>query len=99
MDICRINADGTGETRLLSRRDYDSHPVVSPDAGWIAFVAASNGNPEIYIMKIEGSHLFRLTRHAASDRWPEWSPDGTNLIFSSDRSGTFALYEIDVPGI
>lgn len=42
------------------------------------------------------SALMRLTRSFASDISPHWSPDGTRIIFSSDRGGKFALYEISL---
>ena len=41
---------------------------------------------EIFIVNADGSALVRVTRNTFADRHPTWSPDGTYLIFSSDRT-------------
>jgi len=48
------------------------------------------------MMNADGSGLVRLTRDLGSDIYPHWSPDGRKLIFTSDRSGKYAIYEMDV---
>ena len=97
MDICRIGSDGSDEKRLLSRRNYDAQPAVSPDGKRIAFTASSDGNAEIYVMNSDGSGLLRLTRNSADDRSPAWSPDGKKLFFLSNRTGRSAIYETASP--
>ena len=41
---------------------------------------------EIFIVEADGGVLMRVTHNAYADRHPTWSPDGTHLIFSSDRT-------------
>ncbi len=36
--------------------------------------------------------LARLTRDAARSEWPSWSPDGTLLAYSSNRTGNSEIY-------
>lgn len=43
------------------------------------------GNPNIYVMNIDGSCVTRLTDSSASDLQPSWSPDGTHVAFTSNR--------------
>jgi Tol biopolymer transport system component len=88
--------DPTNEHVVAQRRFHDTQPAVSPDGQWIAFVAQSDGNSEIYLTKIDGSGLVRLTRNAGEDMSPVFSADGGSLIFGSDRSGRFAIYKIDL---
>jgi Tol biopolymer transport system component/imidazolonepropionase-like amidohydrolase len=57
-------------------------PAISPDGKQIAFVALG----DVWLMTI-GSKPTRLTNDAFSDADPAWSPDGAQLVFSSDRAG------------
>ena len=43
-------------------------------------------------------NLVQVTHHPAEDRAPAWSPDGTRLMFDSDRDGNRSIYVIDVDG-
>ncbi len=89
---------GTGEAeqRLTFRRRYDGHPAVSPVGKQIAFTSNTDGNSEIYIMNSDGTGLLRVTRNPAEDTAPQFSKDGTKIIFSSNRGGKYAIYEIYV---
>ena len=68
------------------------------DEGKIVFVSERDGNPELYSMKYDGSEVTRLTNDMASDKGPDWSPDGTKIAFESDRSGVSEIYVIDADG-
>jgi len=67
-------------------------PVFSPDGKQIAFMSARDGNPEIYVMNVDGSNVRRLTNHPAGDVTPTWSPSGTQIAFTSDRTGKPQIY-------
>ncbi len=53
--------------------------------GDIVFQSDRDGNNEVYIMRGDGSNPQRLTNDPASDRMPVFSPDGTQIAFTSDR--------------
>ena len=55
-------------------------PVISPDGKQIAFAALG----DIYVMPVGGKPV-NLTKDAALDADPAWSPDGTQLAYSSDK--------------
>lgn len=40
----------------------------------------------------------RLTINSASDVKPAWSPDGTKIVFESDRSGNDEIFVINANG-
>jgi TolB protein len=67
-------------------------PVFSPDGKQIAFMSARDGNPEIYVMNVDGSNVRRLTNHPAGDVTPTWSPSGSQIAFTSDRTGKPQIY-------
>lgn len=55
-------------------------PVISPDGTQIAFAAVG----DIYVMPIGGAAV-NVTKDAALDTDPSWSPDGSSLVYSSDK--------------
>ena len=55
-------------------------PVISPDGRQIAFAAVG----DIYVMPIGGAAV-NVTKDAALDTDPSWSPDGSSLVYSSDK--------------
>ena len=64
--------------------------------GKIAFSSGRDGDAEVYTMNPDGSELTRLTINSNSDDlWPEYSPDGTKIAFTSGR-GDDIYYQIYV---
>ena len=57
-------------------------PVLSPDGKTIAFAALG----DIYVMSLGGKPR-NLTQDAAYDADPAWSPDGSHLVYASDKAG------------
>ena len=57
-------------------------PVISPDGTQIAFAAVG----DIYVMPVTGGTPTNLTKDAALDTDPSWSPDGSSLVYSSDKN-------------
>jgi TolB protein len=74
-------------------------PVFSPDGTRMAFMSNRDGNPEIYVMNVDGSGVRRITNHPAGDSSPTWSPTGTQIAFTSDRSGTPQIYIVGADGL
>jgi hypothetical protein len=74
----------------------------SPDANRIAFSAIDkSGENDLYVWDFSRSELTQLTNDFYDDRDPAWSPDGTGIVFSSDRSpggehGKYNLFRYDV---
>jgi Tol biopolymer transport system component len=66
--------------------------------GHIAFVSNRAGNDEIYVMKADGSGVTRLTKNAANDEQPAWSPDGKKIAFVSNRAGNGEIYSMYADG-
>ncbi|MBW8011470.1 MAG: hypothetical protein FVQ83_09550 [Chloroflexi bacterium] len=78
---------------------FDTSPAWSPDGQKIAFVSTQDGNPEIYLIDVDGSNLTRLTNSPQQERYPVWSPDGTQIAFISFRdSAAGEIYIINIDG-
>ena len=71
--------------RLTTDEAADRNPALSPDGQTVAFTSDRAGNPDIWMIGVDGSGLRRVTDSPAEDTWPTWSPDGTTLAFGSAR--------------
>jgi len=74
--------------------------IVPGPNGLIAFESSRDGNNEIYVMNPDGTIEERLTDNPANDVFPAWSPDGTQITFSSDRhqAGNLDVYVMNADG-
>jgi len=68
-------------------------PRVSPDGGRLAVYAdgEKESDADLWVVDLASEKASRLTFTAGLDRFPIWSPDGSQLVFQSDRSGVFNL--------
>jgi TolB protein len=60
--------------------------------GRIAYVSFRDGNAEIYVMKDDDSAPARLTDNPEIDDWPDWSPDGAQIVFTRYFGGKPDIY-------
>ncbi len=60
--------------------------------------SARLGEVDIWLIEPARGISTRLTSDAATDQWPVWSPDEQQLVFASNRSGTFDLFAVPANG-
>lgn len=90
LEIYKMHADSSNQTRLTNNSAYDNMPFPSSNGSQIAFVSNRDGNREIYVMSANDTNVTQLTVTTnISNEWPFWSPDGTRIAFSSDRNGGY----------
>jgi len=86
------------------RTAFVGSPVASTDGSRIAFpvtrydLEAGESWSEIWMMRADGSGLRRMTQGRHHDTSPIFSPDGTSLLFVSDRDADSQLYVMPVDG-
>ncbi len=49
-------------------------------------------------MNADGTRLTRLTNNPAREANPSWSPDGSKIVFWSDRDGNNEIYVMNANG-
>lgn len=80
-------------------------PQVSPDGKQVAYqlttveFAANKSSTNLWVAATDGKSPPRqLTTSTKSDRHPRWSPDGSTILFESNRSGETQLWIIELTG-
>ena len=77
--------------------DFDVE--VDPTGQWIAYASTRHRQTaDIYLQRINGTAVTQLTTDPARDEMPSISPDGKQVAFASDRSGSFDIYLMDIEG-
>jgi len=83
-DIFILDLASEALTNLTNHPNMDVNPAWSPDGTKIAFVSDRSGNPEIWVVNVDGTELRQVTQRPLLGDWrPAWSPDGRSLIFES----------------
>jgi Tol biopolymer transport system component len=74
---------------LLSAISID----LSPDGRRVALFQQVNQNFDVWLLELGRGLLSRFTFDPGVERFPIWSPDGSRIVFDSDRKGPFDLYQ------
>lgn len=72
---------------------YAGDPQISPDGQWVAYVQkwsdiqTDKRYSNIWLVRADGTQRRALSEGALVESAPRWSPDGTRLLYLSNRSG------------
>ncbi len=101
-EVWVIDYDGANQHALTSLRTISLMPRWSPDDSRIAFTCYQplNGvvNAQICMYSMDAGKVISFPRFRGTNSAPAWSPDGTQLIFSSSMAGNPELYVTDING-
>jgi Tol biopolymer transport system component len=69
--------------------------TISPDGKRIAFERADpqTQNRDIWLLEVASGKTTRFTSDPGWDAFPTWSPNGSRIIFTSNRGGVYDLYQ------
>jgi eukaryotic-like serine/threonine-protein kinase len=104
-----VNADSTDLTQLTIMEKGACQPSWSPDGSQLVFISPCLGRADffetiynessLFVINADGSDLKQLTPSPGSDFEPAWSPDGTQIAFTSVRGGFRQIYSLDVDSL
>lgn len=105
-EIYEMSIDGSAIIRKTNLDGWDTFASISPDGDRILWrhvlTRDSAGNDvwdsEIYVMNRDGSGISNLSNSSGFDGYPSWSPDGSKVVFVSERTGIEQIYVMDVDG-
>jgi Tol biopolymer transport system component len=98
--IALVSATG-GPMKVLRSLNwvYPKKMDFSPDGRFIvydSFATQGSGDRTIFLLAVDGAQETRLIAQPGNHLFPLWTPDGRQVVYASDRSGTMDAWIIDV---
>lgn len=99
-----MNADGSDQHQIFSSDKSAALPKWSRDGRTIACnhatLSAGNIVGDICLMNHDGSDIRQITQSGPNfvSESPYWSPDGSRIVFQSNRTGNFQIYMMNADG-
>ncbi|MEZ4647630.1 MAG: hypothetical protein R3E97_02385 [Candidatus Eisenbacteria bacterium] len=99
-----------GARRLTNGERHELFGRVGPDGHSLVYISDETGDWEVYLsdLSLTTSHQpsegaiaaapLRLTDSRGPDWYPAWSPDGSEIIFDSNREGCYQIYRMSPAG-
>ena len=102
-DLWLVPITGGEARRITAHPATDRHPVWSRDGSMIAFASDRYGNWDVFVMSLaDAAPPRRLTAASVGDVPVDFTPDGTTVLFVSERDESIrfcsGLYEVPVAG-
>lgn len=87
-DIFMADSNGKNLVQLTNSGKYDAEATISPKGDKIIFTSTRDGDPELYVMNLDGSEQKRLTFEKGYDGGAFFSADGNKIVFRASRPKT-----------
>jgi Tol biopolymer transport system component/predicted Ser/Thr protein kinase len=93
-DIFSLDMKTGRSSPVLSSKDNESNPAVSPDGKWLAYTADSTGEGEVYLMSLAGGDArpIRISTNGGDN--PRWRRDGREIVYRGAQGAVVSA----VPG-
>ena len=92
-----VDREGQQEALDVPAAAYE-RPRVSPEGTRVVAEIDEGGTSSIWIADATRGTLSRVTSEAANDGSPVWTPDGQQVVFTSDRDGGLGFFRKSADG-
>lgn len=104
--IFTVGTSGRGLARITPWQNSVADKIDwSPDGNRIAFSSPEFGKPgissNVFTVRPDGTNAVQLTHSTGgkvNDGFDSWSPDGKQIAFASNRTGSYAIYTMNADG-
>jgi Tol biopolymer transport system component len=94
-----LATERAGAPKQLFDRTGSTVPTgVSPDGQWLALANPWERQEDLFVARVDGTGLRRLTDDAFRDRAGVWSPDGQEIAFYSNRDDSYGIWAVKPDG-
>jgi Tol biopolymer transport system component len=95
VQLALIRSDGSGLRILTEGNNSSAFPSLSPDGNSLVYRVLGRERG-LRIMSLKDGKVTRLT--TGWDNFPDWSPRGDHILFTSFRTGDFEIWTIRPDG-
>jgi Tol biopolymer transport system component len=85
-------ADGAAQILKTFDSPRPGKSSLAPDGRYVAYDLGG----DVFLLAVRGTQEAVLVEHPANDFNPIWTPDGSRILFTSDRTGTFGIWVLSV---
>ncbi len=82
--VVSMRPDASDVQRVLASNANDYNPSVSPDGTKVLFASDRDGNPELYIMNLQGTVAQLTATVGCANQYPSWLADGSGFVYESN---------------
>lgn len=84
-ELIKVNKYGNFIRRLTNTSGYDGEASISSDGKHIIFTSRRNGDPNLWIMDIDGKNAKQITKTIGYEGGAKLSSDGRFIVFHASR--------------
>jgi Tol biopolymer transport system component len=85
-----------GSAETITSTNTDQNVVLSTDGKWVAFDRAEKGGRQVYVLRVDGSRLIKLTSGAGDHTRPGISPDGKWVAYELRMGKNSTIHSVNV---
>ena len=89
--VVRADRHGATQVVLSEPREY-AYPRYSPDGSRLALTIGTSDQRDVWLYDLASGAPTRLSSQSTVNERPEWSPDGTRVLYRTDRATGAAIW-------